>query len=68
MKNYNGKEGLLESQPVLLSLIYQSLMLCKKRDPISCSRPPFLSVRKMHNPFTTVHSLLMWKTRHFCSG
>jgi hypothetical protein len=44
MKNYNGKEGLLKSQPGLLSLIYQLLMLCKKRDLSFCSSPPF-SVR-----------------------
>jgi hypothetical protein len=49
MKNYNGKEGLLKSWPVLLSLTYQSLGLCKKRDLISCSSPPSLSlVRDTH--------------------
>jgi hypothetical protein len=53
MKNYNGKEGLLKSRPGLLSLIYQLLALCKKRDPISCSSPPFLvplrDAQALHN-------------------
>jgi hypothetical protein len=41
MKNYNGKEGLLKSRPGLKSLIYQQLILWKKRDLVFRSNPRF---------------------------
>ena len=52
MRKYIGEEGVLESRACELSLIYQYVNLCKKRERLAALQPVRMDRNSVHNSST----------------